>query len=70
MIEKIKKDIYFYRTMLIPRLKSKGDAGYKSDQIAKHLERFIDNVEKVIYPQQEIKEQDATPENAAEIFKA
>jgi hypothetical protein len=70
MIDKIKKDVYFYRTFLIPKLKSKGDAGYKSEQIAKHLSSFLDNVEQVIWPQQELKEQDATPESAAEVFKA
>jgi hypothetical protein len=69
MKDQIKKDIEFYRKFLIPKLTSKGDAGYKSSQIAAHLERFIANVEKVINGVEE-KEEYATPEQAEALFNA
>jgi hypothetical protein len=68
MIDEIKKDIKFYRTLLIPSLTSKGDAGYKSQHIGKHLDRFIQRVESVLFNIPIKSETAATPEDAERIF--
>ena len=66
MNDRIRKDIDFYRKLLIPKLISRGDAGYKSISIAKHLERFLNDVERILTgqpePKVEVTQPEATPE--------
>lgn len=68
MIDEIKKDIKFYRSLLIPSLTSKGDAGYKSQHIGRHLDRFIQRVELVLFNFPIKSEPAATPEDAERIL--
>lgn len=68
MREEIQKDIKFYRMLLIPSLTSKGNAGYKSTQIAQHLTRFIARIEMALGLVEPKTETPATPADAERIF--